>query len=100
MRTFARDMIFRGTSPGAASLRKQSIYVIDRTKPPGCFINHDVGSRETPLPANSMLDERYGVALRNLLNRARNEELFRHIFHDAKDDHPDAAHGMSGTAHA
>jgi hypothetical protein len=93
-------MIFRGTLPGAANPRKQYIYVIDRARPPACFINHDVGSPELPLPASYMLDERNEAALRNLLNRARNEELFEHIFHGAKDDHPDAAHWMSGTAHA
>jgi hypothetical protein len=93
-------MFFRGTLPGAPNLRKQYIYVIERTKPPACFLNHNVGSRELPLPARDMLDERNEAALRNLLNRARNKELFEHIFHDARDDHPDAAHWMSGTAHA
>jgi hypothetical protein len=120
MCTFLREKIFRGKLPDSTNLQKQCIYVIDRTKPPACFINHDaglltfegidldVGSRELPLPASYMLDERREryrkrvlsfkptdaeAPLRNLLNGARNKELFKHIFHGAKDDHPDPAHG-------
>ncbi|MGF6741695.1 hypothetical protein [Paraburkholderia atlantica] len=120
MCAFLRDKIFRGKLPDAGNLQRQCVYVIDRTKPPACFINHDaglltfegidldVGSRELPLPANYMLDERReryrkrvlsfkpaddDAALRNLLNGAKNKELFKHIFHGSKDGHPDPAHG-------
>ncbi|MDH6152890.1 MULTISPECIES: hypothetical protein [Paraburkholderia] len=120
MCTFLRDKVFRGKLPDAGNLQKQCVYVIDRTKPPACFINHDaglltfegidldVGWRELPLPASYMLDERREryrkrvlsfkpaddeAALRNLLNGAKNKELFKHIFHGAKDDDPDPAHG-------
>ncbi|WP_429440358.1 hypothetical protein [Paraburkholderia youngii] len=98
MCTFLRDKIFRGKLPDAGNLQKQCVYVIDRTKPPACFINHDAGllrfegidldggSRELPLPASYMLDERReryrkrvlsfkpaddDAALRNLLNGAK-----------------------------
>jgi hypothetical protein len=120
MCAFLREKIFRGKLPDAANLQRQCLYVIDRTKPPACFINHDAGlltfegidldveSRELPLPASYMLDERREryrkrvlsfkptgdeASLRNLLNGGRNKELFRHIFHDTKDDHPELAHG-------
>jgi hypothetical protein len=120
MCTFLREKIFRGKLPDSTNLQKQCIYVIDRTKPPACFINHDaglltfegidldVGSRELPLPASYMLDERREryrkrvlsfkptdaeAPLRNLLNGARNKELFKHIFHGVKDDLSDPAHG-------
>lgn len=33
------------------------------------------------------------AALRNLLNGAKNKELYQQIFHDAKDDHPGPARG-------
>ncbi|WP_429446905.1 hypothetical protein [Paraburkholderia sp. WC7.3g] len=120
MCVFLREKIFRGKLPDAATLQKQCVYVIERTKPPACFINHDAGlltfegidldgaNRELPLPASYMLDERREryrkrvlsfkpaddeAPLRNLLNGARNKELFRHIFHGSKDNHPDPAHG-------
>ncbi|RZF25540.1 hypothetical protein EVC45_32715 [Paraburkholderia sp. UYCP14C] len=127
MCTFLRDKIFRGRLPDAGNLQKQCVYVIDRTKPPACFINHDaglltfegidldVGSRELPLPASYMLDERREryrkrvlsfkpaddeAALRNLLNGAKNNELFKHIFHGAKDGPPDPAHGKDAASDA
>ncbi|WP_254906002.1 hypothetical protein [Paraburkholderia youngii] len=127
MCTFLRDKIFRGKLPDAGNLQKQCVYVIDRTKPPACFINHDAGllrfegidlgggSRELPLPASYMLDERReryrkrvlsfkpaddDAALRNLLNGAKNKELFQHIFHGSKGDHPEPAHGKDDASGA
>jgi hypothetical protein len=68
-----------------------------RHRKPGVAAAGELHARRTPgalpqrvLSFKSKDDE---ATLRNLLNGGRNKGLFRHIFHDTKDDHPELAHG-------